>query len=188
MGSVDDVSSEIQLADERVVMLDMHGAPVDENLHLHATRILDPAGVFGADGGSELSAQVAYHLFQSWYDLIDRHLTDPVADAKRWDSANLLYADAMTPSDAGGELTCNQDTCQLDQAQCTMPGLDTAAGTMSPEAMSTSAETYAETETDLGAGGTESGGCGCLAPTSNHGGLLVLSLSMLGAMRRRRVA
>lgn len=98
VGSVDDVSSEIQLADERVVVLDMHGG-TDEDLHLHATRILDPAGVFLADAGPGLSAQVAYHIFQSWYDLIDGHLTDPLAGAKRWDSANLLYTNSMTPSD-----------------------------------------------------------------------------------------
>jgi hypothetical protein len=90
----------------------------------------------------------------------------------------------------GGVLTCDQNTCRLDHAQCTMPGLDTTAGTMSPEdpATSGSAETYAETENDAEAGGTESGGCGCLVPASNRGGLLVLSLSMLGAVRRRRVA
>lgn len=91
------------------------------------------------------------------------------------------------PLYAGGTLVCNQDTCQLEYAQCTMPGLDTTAGTMSPEDPQASAETYAETETDPGAGATESGGCGCRAPTSNHGGLLAFSLSLLGAMRRKRV-
>ena len=91
------------------------------------------------------------------------------------------------PLYSGGTLACNQDTCQLDLAQCTMPGLDTTAGTMSPEDP-TSAETYAETETDLGAGGTDSGGCRCRAPASSPGGLLAFSLSLFGARRRRRAA
>jgi hypothetical protein len=98
LGSVDDVSLEIQLATERVVLLDLHGA-IEDDLATSATRVLDPGGTFVADAGAELSAQTAYHLLHSWYDLIDGYLTDPVSGAKRWDSANLLYSNQMYPSD-----------------------------------------------------------------------------------------
>jgi hypothetical protein len=98
LGSVDDASLEIQLATERVVLLDLHGA-VENDLVSSATRVLDPMGAFLANAGTGLSAQTAYHLFQGWYDFIDAHLTDPVSGAKRWDSANLLYSNGMYPSD-----------------------------------------------------------------------------------------
>ena len=98
LGSVDDVSLEIQLATERVVLLDLHGE-LEVDLDVHATRVLDPFGEFLANAGSELGAQTSYHLFQSWYDLIDGHLTDPVTGTKRWDSANLLYTNGASPGD-----------------------------------------------------------------------------------------
>jgi hypothetical protein len=99
LGSVDDVSLEIQLATDRVVLLDLHGA-LEDDLVTSATRVLDPAGDFLANSGTELSAQTAYHLFQSWYDFIDQHLTEPVSGTKRWDSANLVYSNGMSPGDA----------------------------------------------------------------------------------------
>lgn len=98
LGSVDDVSQEIQLATERVVLLDLHGMP-EEDLVTSATRVTDPAGDFLANAVPELSAQTAYHLFQSWYDYIDARLTDPVTGAKRWDSATELYASGNHGSD-----------------------------------------------------------------------------------------
>jgi hypothetical protein len=98
LGSVDDVSLEIQLATERVVLLDLHDA-LEADIPTSATRVLDPSGAFLADAGSEVGAQAAYHLFQGWYDFIDGRLTDPTSGAKRWDSANLLYSDGNYPSD-----------------------------------------------------------------------------------------
>lgn len=98
VGSVDDVSQEIQLADERVVLLDLHGATLND-LAVSATRVLDPGGAFLANAGPELAAQTAYYLFQSWYDFIDARLTDPVAGTKRWHSANLLYSNGTYSGD-----------------------------------------------------------------------------------------
>ena len=99
LGSVDDDSLEVQLATERVVVLDLHGERVKEAAG-SATRVLDPTGEFLADTGAELTAQAAYHLFQSAYDFIDGRLTDPVTGAKRWDSANMHYTNGMLPGDA----------------------------------------------------------------------------------------
>jgi hypothetical protein len=98
LGSVDDATLDIQLATERVVLLDLHGE-VEDGLESSATRVLDPSGSFLAHTGPGLNAQTVYHLFQSWYDFIDEHLTDPVTGAKRWDSANLLYSNGGYPSD-----------------------------------------------------------------------------------------
>lgn len=98
LGSVEDASQEIQLATGRVVLLDLHGA-LEDALETAATRVLHPTGDFLAEAGPELSAQTAYHLFQSWYDFIDQRLTDPVTGAKRWDSANLVYSNGMSAGD-----------------------------------------------------------------------------------------
>lgn len=98
LGSVDDATGQLQLADERIVVLDLHGAEHDE-LVTHATRVLDPSGQFVEDSGANLSAQVAYHSLQGWYDFIDGHMTDPESGAKRWDSANDLYSNGSAPSD-----------------------------------------------------------------------------------------
>jgi hypothetical protein len=98
LGSVDDVSSEVQLADERVVVVDMHGELHDE-IELYGTRVTDPSGTFVAESGTELQAQVVYHLFQSWYDFIDRHMTEPETGAKRWDSATFVASNGMQASD-----------------------------------------------------------------------------------------
>jgi hypothetical protein len=98
LGSVDDVSSEIQLATERVVVLDLQGELVDD-VASFGTRVLDPGGDFLELAGAGLSAQVVYHLFQGWYDLIDGHLTDPAAGTKQWESANLLYSNGTWVSD-----------------------------------------------------------------------------------------
>jgi MYXO-CTERM domain-containing protein len=98
LGSVHDASSEIQLASERVVVLDLHGE-LQKEIATYGTRILDPSGVFDEDSGTELVAQVAYHLFQGWYDFIDGHLTEPETGAKRWDSTNILSSNGKYPSD-----------------------------------------------------------------------------------------
>ncbi len=98
LGSVDDVSLDLQLATERVVLLDLNGQSYLE-LASEASRVLDPTGTFLSNGDAELSMQTAYHLVQSGYDFIDRQLTDPLTGAKQWDSANLLYTHGMLPSD-----------------------------------------------------------------------------------------
>ena len=98
LGSIDDATLDVQLATDRVVVLDMNGELEDE-LETHATRVLDEDGIFDATTGAQLSAQVAYHLFQSGYDYIDEHLTDPLVGAKRWDSANWHYTNGGLPSD-----------------------------------------------------------------------------------------
>jgi MYXO-CTERM domain-containing protein len=98
LGSEDDVSSEIQLADERIVVVDMHGE-LHETLGTYGTRITDPSGTFVESSGTELQAQVVYHLFQGWYDFIDRHMTEPETGAKRWDSASFVASNQMQSSD-----------------------------------------------------------------------------------------
>lgn len=90
LGSIDDVSSDIQLATERVVVLDLNGGS-EQALGTVASRVLDPAGQFLASSGSDLTLQVSHHLFSSWHALIDGYMTDPFAGAKRWDSANSVY-------------------------------------------------------------------------------------------------
>jgi hypothetical protein len=68
-----------------------------------------------------------------------------------------------------------------------MPGLDTTAGTMTPDEPTTTAET--ETETDPGVAGGGSGGCDCRAGVSRETWIVLLPISLLiGARRRRRVA
>jgi hypothetical protein len=99
LGSVDDVSQEIQLATERVVVLDLQGQS-RKDVAIHGRRVLSPTGGFLAAEGPELAAQVGYHLFQSWYDFIDGRLTAPVTGAKRWDSATYHYSNGGTTSDA----------------------------------------------------------------------------------------
>ena len=90
------------------------------------------------------------------------------------------------PEHVGGTLTCDQSTCELDLAQCTMPGLDTTAGSMDEGASSTStAATGVETDTTVGT--TASDGCGCRAAGQRRW-LLVLPLVVLGAIRRRRAS
>jgi len=90
LGSIDDISGEVQLATEAVVVLDMNGGPL-ANLHTVATRVLDPAGEFMATEGPGLSAQLAHHLLHGWYAEVDTHLTDPLSGTKRWDSAYPVY-------------------------------------------------------------------------------------------------
>jgi hypothetical protein len=50
LGSVDDDTLEIQLATERVVLLDLHGE-LEDDLATFATRVLDPTGSFLANAG-----------------------------------------------------------------------------------------------------------------------------------------
>lgn len=99
LGSVDDASGQLQLATERVVMLDLQGAAADE-VSAFGRRILSPRGEFLAEGGPALAAQVAHHLLHGWYDFIDGHLTEPGSGAKRWDSATSLYTHGEVSSDA----------------------------------------------------------------------------------------
>jgi hypothetical protein len=140
LGSVDDGTLEIQLATERVVVLDLHEASLGD-LAISGTRVLDPGGSFLANTGTELSAQFAYHRFQSWYDYIDGLLTDPFVGAKRWDSANDFYTNGTLPSDtpAGtfaprvlGFVNANSDDCPVMGAACASQ-IGFAPG--SPEAM-----------------------------------------------------
>jgi hypothetical protein len=98
LGSIHDASSQLQLANERVVVLDLHGERQKE-VATYGTRILDPSGVFDEDSGTDLLTQVVYHLFQSWYDFIDGHMTEPETGAKRWDSANFVASNGMSASD-----------------------------------------------------------------------------------------
>ncbi|MCX4239341.1 hypothetical protein [Paraliomyxa miuraensis] len=99
------------------------------------------------------------------------------------DGTEWLYAscDAM-PEYAGGALGCDQNACMFDVSECTMPGLDTTAGTFDPEEESTTSP--AETA------GVQAGpdGCGCRARGPRSGRLALLSLLLLGARRRRRLA
>jgi hypothetical protein len=140
LGSVHDASSEIQLANERVVVLDMHGAQ-HEDLATHATRILDPGGVFVEDDGTELAAQVAYHLFQSWYDFIDGHLTEPATGAKRWDSATVIASNGMNTSDTPAATYAPRVVAEanIDSTDCAVQGTACASvigyGPGAPEAM-----------------------------------------------------
>ncbi|MCX4243368.1 hypothetical protein, partial [Paraliomyxa miuraensis] len=100
------------------------------------------------------------------------------------DGTEWLYAscDAM-PEYVGGTLSCDQDACLLDVSECTMPALDTTAGTFEPQESSTSP---ADTET---AGvHVDPDGCDCQATASRGGCLTLLSLLLLGARRRRRAA
>jgi hypothetical protein len=99
LGSVDDASLEIQLATERVVVLDLQGES-GKAVDVYGRRVTSPTGHFLGAGGTALATQVVYHLFQSWYDFIDERLTEPVFGSKRWDSATYLYSAGGTLSDA----------------------------------------------------------------------------------------
>lgn len=91
------------------------------------------------------------------------------------------------PQYSGGTLTCDQDTCMLDETQCSMPGLDTTAGTMTPgETAESTAGTGPETETDPGAAGGGSDGCDCRAGASKSVWLALFAIPVFGAGRRRR--
>jgi MYXO-CTERM domain-containing protein len=92
------------------------------------------------------------------------------------------------PIYSGGTLTCDQSTCVFDTTQCTMPGVDTTAGT-TPSGGDSSISTTADTATgSTGQVGAEDG-CGCRAGGSSAGWLLALfSFGMLGATRQRRVS
>jgi hypothetical protein len=90
LGSIDDVSGQVQLATDAVVVLDLNGGSVDQ-LDTVGTRILDPNGEFLAVNGAAFSGQLTHHLLHSWYALIDGYLTDPVGGTKRWDPAGTAY-------------------------------------------------------------------------------------------------
>ena len=91
LGSVDDVSGDVQLATEEVVVLDLNGGS-QEDLTDVASRILSPDGEFLEASGPAFSGQVTHHLLGSWYARIDDYLTDPVSSRKRWDSALPVYS------------------------------------------------------------------------------------------------
>jgi hypothetical protein len=90
LGSIDDVSGDVQLATDAVVVLDLNGGS-KEHLDTVGSRILDPAGEFLAASGAAFSGQLTHHLLHSWYARIDGYLTDPVGGTKRWDSAVSAY-------------------------------------------------------------------------------------------------
>lgn len=99
LGSVDDVSLALQLATERVVVLDLQGESEDD-VATFGTRVTSPSGAFLEVEGAALAAQVAYHSMQSWYDFVDERMTDPAFGAKRWDSASSFYTNGGIVSDA----------------------------------------------------------------------------------------
>ncbi|MCX4244405.1 hypothetical protein [Paraliomyxa miuraensis] len=101
LGSIDDVSGEVQLATDAVVVLDLNGGS-RQQLEIVASRILDPDGDFLATNGSAFSGQLTHHLMHSWYALIDEYLTDPVSGTKQWDSAVPVYQPgAQSPTPPG---------------------------------------------------------------------------------------
>ncbi|MCX4239978.1 hypothetical protein [Paraliomyxa miuraensis] len=120
------------------------------------------------------------HSDDSTYGLAARNAVLYPASADDPDEA--IQADLM-PEYAGGTLSCDQDACLLDVSECTMPALDTTAGTFEPQE-SSSSTSPAETET---AGvHVDPDGCDCRAAASRGGWLTLLLL--LGARRRRRAA
>ncbi|MCX4246747.1 hypothetical protein [Paraliomyxa miuraensis] len=103
------------------------------------------------------------------------------------DGADWLYASCDDlPEYAGGTLSCDENTCALDYAQCSMPSVDTTAGTDDPIDSSTSMTPYVETET-TGAAGVDPGGCDCRASSGGRW-LILIPLFVLGVRRRRRAA
>jgi MYXO-CTERM domain-containing protein len=108
--------------------------------------------------------------------------------AETCDGADWLYASCDDlPQYSGGTLTCDAASCMLDESHCSMPGLDTTAGTMTFDA-TTGVGPEAATDTDPGAAGAGSGGCDCRVGASGSAWLAPLSIPLLGARRRRRVA
>lgn len=129
LGSVDDVTLELQLATEQLVVLDMQGELLDA-LAVGASRVLGPSGEFDANAGAGLTAQVGYHLFQGWYDYVDGLRTDPLVGAKRWDSANELYTHGMLSSNAPpgtfaprvlAAVNANSADCPVTGTACASP-------------------------------------------------------------------
>jgi hypothetical protein len=100
LGSVDDVSGEVQLATEAVVVLDLNGGSVGD-IDVVGSRILDPGGMFVGNDDIALSGQTTYHLMSSWYAWLDALMTDPVGGTKRWDSAVPVYHAGPSPTPAG---------------------------------------------------------------------------------------
>ncbi|MCX4239442.1 hypothetical protein [Paraliomyxa miuraensis] len=103
------------------------------------------------------------------------------------DGTDWLYASCDDlPEYSGGALTCDQNTCALDYAQCTTPGLDTTEGTVDPDDSAISMAPPAETET-TGAAGVDPSACDCRAAASGRW-LVLFPLFVLGVRRRRRRA
>jgi MYXO-CTERM domain-containing protein len=153
LGSVDDVSLEIQLATERVVVLDLQGES-EEDVDVFGTRVTSPSGAFLDTEGAALAAQVAYHLMQSWYDFVDGRMTDPAFGAKRWDSATALQTNGGFVGDAPpgtyaprmlAFVNTSADDCPVTGIACYPPNsteamafpelLHIPAGATQPEAM-----------------------------------------------------
>jgi hypothetical protein len=101
LGSIDDVSGDVQLATEAVVVLDLNEGSFHD-LGGVASRITSGNGEFLDESGPGLNGQQTYHLLRSWYAQIDGYLTDPVSGAKRWDSAVPVYQPGeQSPTPAG---------------------------------------------------------------------------------------
>ncbi len=105
LGSIDDVSMDVQLATNSVVVLDLQGESVDD-LHLFASRVLSPNWSFLSSSGADFVAQASHALLSDWYAYLDGFMTDPVVGAKRWDSANPHYSNgSVVPQAAVGTFT-----------------------------------------------------------------------------------
>jgi hypothetical protein len=101
LGSIDDVSGQVQLATEAVVVLDLQGGSYRQ-LNTVASRILDPAGDFLDMASAVFLGQMAHHLFHGWYAQIDGYLTNSATGTKQWDSAVPIYLPgAQSPAPAG---------------------------------------------------------------------------------------
>lgn len=101
LGSIDDVSGQVQLATEAVVVLDLQGGSYQQ-LDTVASRILDPAGDFLDMASIAFLGQMAHHLFHDWYAQIDGYMTDSVTGTRRWDSAVPVYLPGVqSPTPAG---------------------------------------------------------------------------------------
>lgn len=101
LGSIDEVSGDVQLATEAVVVLDLNEGSYFE-LGGVASRILSGNGEFLDESGPGLGGQQTYHLLRSWSAQIDGYLTDPVTGAKRWDSAVPVYVPGEQSSTPAG--------------------------------------------------------------------------------------
>lgn len=102
LGSIDDVSGQVQLATEAVVVLDLQGGSYGQ-LDAVASRILDPGGDFlEVAPSTAFLGQMAHHLFHGWYAQIDGYLTGSPTATKQWDSAVPVYLPGtQSPTPAG---------------------------------------------------------------------------------------
>lgn len=101
LGSMDDVSGQVQLATEAVVVLDLNGGSKND-LPVVASRILSESGEFLTPTGPGFSGQMTYHLLRSWHAQIDGYLTSPGSGIKHWDSALPAYLPGVQSSTPAG--------------------------------------------------------------------------------------